>query len=81
MRQFLCCVLLAALPFPSRAELEVPAYYPLPVGRIAARGWIKEQLEIQLHGLGGHLHHFYDDIRHSTWLGGNATESGGARQR
>ena len=73
---FVLCTLVAADQH--QPDFTPAAFYPLPVGHVHARGWLREQLEIQLQGLAGSLHHFYEDVGNSTWLGGNATESGGA---
>lgn len=35
------------------------------------QGWLRRQLEIQAHGLSGHLHEIWPDIRDSAWIGGN----------
>ena len=32
--------------------------------------WLRRQLEIQAHGLSGHLHEVWPDVRESAWIGG-----------
>ena len=78
-RIVLACLAWSGMLMLANADLQAPAFFPLTVGRVKARGWLRDQLQIQLNGLGGHLHYFYSDIRDSTWLGGNATESGGEK--
>src|SRR5581483_4866018 len=55
----------------NRAPLQPGAYIPLPLGAIEPSGWLREQLEIQAHGLTGHLGEFWSDVGpNSGWLGG-----------
>ena len=49
-----------------------PVYSELPLGAIKPAGWLKAQLELQVHGLGGHLDEFWPDIKDSAWIGGKA---------
>ena len=47
-------------------------FYPLPLGTVLPRGWLKEQLEIQADGLSGHLDEIFPDLGpDNAWLGGN----------
>lgn len=39
---------------------------------VSARGWLKQQLEIQAAGLSGNLDKFWPDIKDSQWIGGDA---------
>jgi hypothetical protein len=55
----------------NRAPLTPSAFYPLPLGAIRPRGWLRNQLEIQAGGLGGHLDETWPDVGpNSGWLGG-----------
>jgi len=55
----------------NRAPLSSSAFYPLPLGSIRPRGWLKGQLQIQAAGLGGHLDETWADVGpNSGWLGG-----------
>ena len=55
----------------NRAPLAASAFYPLPLGSIRPRGWLKGQLQIQAAGLGGHLDETWADVGpNSGWLGG-----------
>src|ERR1700679_1303800 len=55
----------------NRAPLSASTFYPLPLGSIRPRGWLKEQLQIQASGLGGHLDETWADVGpNSGWLGG-----------
>jgi uncharacterized protein len=55
----------------NRAPLAASAFYPLPLGAIHPRGWLRHQLEIQARGLGGHLDETWPDVGpNSGWLGG-----------
>jgi len=55
----------------NRAPLAASAFYPLPLGTIRPRGWLRRQLEIQAAGLGGHLDETWADVGpNSGWLGG-----------
>jgi hypothetical protein len=51
------------------------AYYPLPVGSIAPRGWLLKQLEIQANGLSGHLAMFWPPVSEGWWVGGTAGDT------
>jgi hypothetical protein len=47
------------------------AYYPLPLGSIRPKGWLRNQLQIQASGLSGHLDEVWADVGpNSGWLGG-----------
>lgn len=52
--------------------LRANAFEPLPLGSIKPSGWLKDQLEIQAAGLGGHVDEFWPDIKGSAWFGGKA---------
>jgi len=47
------------------------AMNPLPLGAIQPKGWLKNQLQIQVDGLSGHLDEFWPDIKNSAWFGGD----------
>jgi len=58
-------------PPANRAPLAPQPFQLLPTGSIAPAGWLRRQLEIQAHGLGGHLDEFWPDVGpNSGWLGG-----------
>ena len=55
----------------NRAPLAQNAFYLLPLGSIRPTGWLRNQLEIQANGLGGHLDETWADVGpNSGWLGG-----------
>jgi hypothetical protein len=55
----------------NRAPLAANAFYPLPLGSVRPLGWLRQQLQIQASGLGGHLDEFWPDVGpKSGWLGG-----------
>ncbi len=55
----------------NRAPLAANAFYPLPLGSVMPAGWLREQLQIQANGLGGHLDETWADVGpNSGWLGG-----------
>ena len=55
-----------------RPPLRADALAPLPLGAVLPRGWLRDQLRIQAHGLSGHLDEFWPDVADSKWIGGNA---------
>lgn len=55
----------------TRAPLVAGRYSFLPLGSIRPAGWLKNQLQIQAGGLGGHLDETWADVGpDSGWLGG-----------
>lgn len=50
--------------------LEPFALEPFPLGSITPLGWLENQLNMQAHGLSGHLHEFWPRIKDSEWIGG-----------
>jgi uncharacterized protein len=53
------------------APLAPNAFYLLPLGSVRPTGWLREQLQIQANGLGGHLDETWADVgSNSGWLGG-----------
>jgi len=55
----------------NRAPLAPNAFYLLPLGSITPTGWLRDQLQIQANGLGGHLDETWADVGpNSGWLGG-----------
>jgi uncharacterized protein len=54
----------------NRTPLAERAYFFLPLGSIHPSGWLRNQLEIQANGLGGHLDEVWPDVGpNSGWLG------------
>lgn len=56
----------------SKFTLAPLSFTPLPLGAITPRGWLLNQMRIQLAGLSGHLDEFWPDVAQSGWYGGNA---------
>ena len=55
----------------NRAPLAQNAFYLLPLGSVTPTGWLRDQLQIQANGLGGHLDVTWADVGpNSGWLGG-----------
>ena len=55
----------------NRAPLAANVFNLLPLGAIRPTGWLRNQLEIQASGLGGHLDETWADVgNNSGWLGG-----------
>ncbi len=55
----------------NRAPLASNAFYTLPLGTVLPVGWLRDQLQIQADGLGGHLDETWADVGpNSGWLGG-----------
>lgn len=53
------------------APLAPNAFYLLPLGSVRPTGWLRDQLQIQSKGLGGHLDETWADVgSNSGWLGG-----------
>src|SRR5262249_18676172 len=60
------------------ASLVPNALYLLPLTSIKPKGWLRRQLEIQAHGLSGHLDEFWPDVGPTSgWLGGDGGRWGG----
>ncbi|KAH8825588.1 hypothetical protein DL96DRAFT_1609360 [Flagelloscypha sp. PMI_526] len=51
------------------------AFVPLPLTSIYATGWLHDQLVVQMNGLAGHLHEFYDYVSETDWVGGTSAYS------
>ena len=55
----------------TRAPLVAPKFCSLPLGSIRPTSWLRNQLQIQANGLGGHLDETWADVGpDSGWLGG-----------
>src|ERR1700760_3395934 len=65
-------------PVRNRSPLQANAFYPLPLGSVKPKGWLRQQLQIQANGLSGHLDEFWPDLENSGWLGkgGDSWERG-----
>jgi hypothetical protein len=60
-----------AAVIPNRAPLAPNAFCFLPLRSIRPQGWLKNQLQIQANGMGGHLDETWADVGpNSGWLGG-----------
>ena len=70
--------------FPSLEQPAPPAYEPLPLGQLAPRGWVLEQLLLQANSLSGFmpLSRFpgADLVNTSKWVGGSGAGSKGTLQ-
>lgn len=59
----------------NREPLAPSAFAQLPPGAIRARGWLAEQLRLQIEGLTGHLEQLFSDVGpDSAWLGGQGED-------
>ncbi|KAL1745754.1 hypothetical protein HDZ31DRAFT_81727 [Schizophyllum fasciatum] len=61
-------ILLAAKVFGVLASLAPLQYKTIPLGYVRPRGWIHDQLVVQMNGLAGHEHEFYG----LDWIGGSS---------
>lgn len=56
----------------NRAPLQPTAFLTLPIGSVAASGWLLKQLQLQAAGLSGHAEELYSENGPTNqWLGGN----------
>ncbi len=56
----------------NKAPLQENEFYPLPLGQIKPRGWLKDQLRIQAEGMTGLLPDYWEPLgENSGWLGGS----------
>lgn len=53
-------------------KLQKPKFRPYPTKAIKPKGWLADQLKIQLESLSGNLDTFWPDIQDSAWIGGEA---------
>jgi hypothetical protein len=61
----------SAAAIKNRGPLAPNAFYMLPPGAVRPTGWLRNQLQIQANGLGGHLDETWADVgSNSGWLGG-----------
>lgn len=61
----------APRPIPNHAPLQTNRFDLLPLTSIRPTGWLREQLQVQADGLGGHLDEIWPDVgSNSGWLGG-----------
>ncbi|KAH7337452.1 hypothetical protein B0J17DRAFT_663043 [Rhizoctonia solani] len=61
---------------PPHLTLAPLTYRPLKLGEIRPNGWLRDQLQLQADGLGGHMHEFYPLIKEGSWAGkGNVNYS------
>jgi uncharacterized protein len=55
----------------NKGPLAQNAFYMLPLGAVRPAGWLRNQMQIQANGLGGHLDETWADVgSNSGWLGG-----------
>ena len=60
-----------ATPVANQSPLQPNRYRLLPLPSIRPAGWLREQLQVQAGGLGGHLDEIWPDVGpNSGWLGG-----------
>jgi len=44
---------------------------PLPLGSVRPGGWLRQQMQLMVDGLPGHMHEFYRLVKDAPWLGGD----------
>ncbi|HVU13212.1 MAG TPA: beta-L-arabinofuranosidase domain-containing protein [Phototrophicaceae bacterium] len=55
----------------NRAPLQPSAQLSLPLGAVKPRGWLLDQLRVQVNGISGHLDEYWPDVGADCgWLGG-----------
>ncbi|KAL0570021.1 hypothetical protein V5O48_011940 [Marasmius crinis-equi] len=42
----------------------------IPLGGVRPSGWLADQLDVQMNGLAGHEHEFYNYVAQTDWMGG-----------
>lgn len=65
-------LVLSALVASSTASLAPLHYKTIPLGSVQPKGWIYDQLVVQMNGLAGHEHEFYELVSDTDWIGGDA---------
>ncbi|KAI2782363.1 hypothetical protein F4815DRAFT_492159 [Daldinia loculata] len=58
-----------------KSSLVQPIHQSFPLGAIKPRGWFKDQLQLEAHGLAGNLFDFYRFVHDSMWIGGSTEYS------
>ncbi|OLP75743.1 hypothetical protein AK812_SmicGene44414 [Symbiodinium microadriaticum] len=66
-----CLLLGLASTGESATGLASPRWRRIPTGSVRPAGWLKAQLELQASALTSHLPFFWDNIKETSWLGGN----------
>ncbi|GIN71491.1 hypothetical protein J14TS2_19660 [Bacillus sp. J14TS2] len=63
-------------PVANKKPLIETPFTPLPLGSVAAKGWLLKQLELQRAGATGYAEKLYSELgEEAAWLGGTAPES------
>ncbi len=60
---------------PTTKTVQPATWKTLPICNIKPTGWLRNQLQIQINGLSGHLDEFWPDVMDSKWFGGETPDT------
>ncbi|KAJ7582533.1 hypothetical protein C8J56DRAFT_955050 [Mycena floridula] len=56
----------------AKSQLSPKKFETLSLGKVRPTGWLYDQLGVQMNGVAGHMHEFYDLVSKTDWVGGTS---------